>query len=232
MLKGITKMKDLPEGERPYERFEAFGAGSLSDSELLGIILRSGSKQASAVELANKIYQVHPVYKDLRALNYLTIEDLVKIHGVGKVKAIQILCIAELSRRMALTVTKDQIRFNSPESIANYYMESTRYLRQEQMILMLFDTKNNLVKDIVISKGTVNSALVSPREVFIEAIRYEAVNIILLHNHPSGDPMPSAQDIAITRRVKEAGDIMGINLNDHIILGDQCYISLKERGIF
>lgn len=231
-MKNITKIKDLPECEQPYERFEAYGGGSLSDSELLGIILRSGTKNASALDLASKIYQIHPVYKDLRALNYLTIEDLIKVHGVGRVKAIQILCIAELSRRMAGTLTKAQIRFNSPETIANYYMESTRYLRQEQMILMLFDTKNSLVKDIIISKGTVNSALVSPREIFIEAIRYEAVNIILLHNHPSGDPMPSAQDIAITRRVKEAGDLMGINLNDHIILGDQCYISLKERGIF
>ena len=121
--------------------------------------------------------------------------------------------------------------FQSPQSIADYFMENTRYLEKEYVYLLMFDAKHKLIKDVRISEGTVNSSMLSPREVFVEALRYDAVYIILVHNHPSGDPTPSGQDIDITREMDRAGELIGIELSDHIILGNNCYVSLAERGI-
>lgn len=224
-------MKDLPLSERPYEKCAQQGAHVLTDAELLAVIIRTGTKDSTAANLANEILAMHPVYKGIAGLNFLTHKELMKVNGVGPVKATQLLCIAELSKRIAKTVNKDNIRFDSPSSIADYFMEETRYLTREQMILLLFDTKNRLLKELIISIGTVNASLASTREIFVEALRYEAVYFILVHNHPSGDPTPSPQDIAVTKRIQQAGELIGINLEDHIILGEHRYISLRERGV-
>lgn len=224
-------LKEMPKDERPYEKCEEFGPGHLSDAELLAVIIRAGTKEMRATQLASYILSHHPVYKGIAGINYFTINELTKIKGVGRVKAIQILCIAELSKRIAKASVKDGLQFHSPSSIADYYMESTRFLRREQMMLLLFDSKNKLMKEITISKGTVNSSLASPREILIEALRYEAVFMILLHNHPSGNPNPSLPDLEVTKRIKEAGELVGIKLSDHIILGEHCYVSLRERGV-
>ena len=138
---------------------------------------------------------------------------------------------AEISRRMARASFKPFLSFQSPQSIADYFMENTRYLEKEYVYLLMFDAKHKLIKDVRISEGTVNSSMLSPREVFVEALRYDAVYIILVHNHPSGDPTPSGQDIDITREMDRAGELIGIELSDHIILGNNCYVSLAERGI-
>jgi DNA repair protein RadC len=133
---------------------------------------------------------------------------------------------------MAKETASNHLRLTTPQSVADYYMQDMRHLTREQVILLMMDSKNRIIKDMVISEGTVNTSIMPTREVFIHAVKYEAVNIILLHNHPSGDPTPSAEDIRVTKRIAEAGGLIGISLMDHIIIGDNRYISLKEQGLF
>ena len=130
---------------------------------------------------------------------------------------------------MAKELQKDRLKLTTPKNVADYYMQDLRHLTREQVILVMLDTKNKIIKDMVISTGTVNTSIMPIREVFIQALKYEAVNIILLHNHPSGDPTPSAEDLRVSKRIQEAGNFIGITLMDHIIIGDNKYISLKEE---
>ena len=155
-----------------------------------------------------------------------------KIKGIGKVKALQIKCIAELSRRMAKAGARKKHPFGSALEIAEYYMEDFRHSDQEHVFVMSFDTKGHLLGDKIITKGTVNQSLITPREVYLEAMHNHAAYIILLHNHPSGDATPSQEDVAITTRMAQAGSILGIPLMDHIILGNQCYYSFCEHHAF
>lgn len=224
-------MKEKPEQIRPYERCMEQGPQVLNDAELLAVILRTGSVGMESVELGEQVLRLVSQKKGLAGLGSLSVPELMQIKGIGKVKAVQIQCVAELSRRMSKSLAQKGICFRNPGSVADYYMEDMRHLPQEQMKLILLNTKSMRIHDITVFKGTVNSSLVSPREIFVEAVRYGAVSVLLLHNHPSGDPTPSREDILITRRLKEAGDIIGIPLIDHIIVGDNSYISLKERGI-
>ena len=224
-------MKEISETERPYEKSYKYGVEILSDAELLAVILRTGSRQANALSTAYRILDAHPIHKGIEGHKYLTTEELEDISGVGKVKAIQMKCLAEISKRMAKASLKPFISFESPQSIADYFMENTRYLEKEYVYILMFDSKHKLLKDMRLSEGTVNSSLLSPREVFTTALKFEAVYIVLVHNHPSGDPSPSRQDIEITDRVSSAGRMIGIELSDHIILGNNCYVSLAERGI-
>ena len=224
-------MKEISETERPYEKSYKYGVEILSDAELLAVILRTGSRQANALSTAYRILDAHPIHKGIVGLNYLTTEELEDISGVGKVKAIQMKCLAEISKRMAKASLKPFISFESPQSIADYFMENTRYLEKEYVYMLMFDSKHKLLKDVRLSEGTVNSSLLSPREVFTTALKFDAVYIVLVHNHPSGDPSPSRQDIDITREMDRAGELIGIKLSDHIILGNNCYVSLAERGI-
>lgn len=221
-------VKELPESERPYEKLERYGASHLSDSELLAIIIRSGSKNERSIDLAHKVLKLSN--KGIAGIHQLSLKELQSITGIGRVKAIQIKAIAELSTRISKISALDKAKINSPTSIANIYMEEMRHLQKEHLKVILLDTKNNIIDDKDLSIGTVNASLINPREVFIHALKNQAVHIILLHNHPSGDPTPSREDIHITRRVLEAGDIIGIKLLDHIIIGDGEYISLKEKG--
>ena len=224
-------MKEMACEERPYERCERFGASNLTDSELLAVLLRTGTRGENALQLADKI--LHPVFSQKGVLNLhqWTYEQLMQIKGIGKVKAIQILCLAELSRRLAKATAQEGLNFSNPASIARYYMEDLRHANQEQMKLLLLNTKSRLIGEADISKGTVNSAVISPRELFVEALQKNAVSIVLLHNHPSGDPTPSKEDVLITRRIQEAGRLIGVELLDHIVIGDNCYVSLREKGL-
>lgn len=230
MEKNLT-MKEMPGSEQPYEKCMLSGAKVLSDAELLAVIIRTGSKGEKSIELSRKVLNLSNYNQGILGLNHLSYHDLLKIKGIGKVKAIQILCIVELSRRMAKARALNHLSFTSPVTIADYYMEDLRHKEQEHLILMMLNTKNRLICDQVLTKGTVNSSLISPREIFIESLKKDAVYIILVHNHPSGDPTPSKEDIAVTMRLKEAGALIGIFLLDHIIIGDNRYISMKERGI-
>lgn len=225
-------VKELPTSERPYEKCEQFGAGALSDAELLAVIIRTGTQKQRAIDLAVNILNYSTAYPGLKGLNYLSMKELTKIKGIGRVKAIELLCLTELTRRMAKEAMRDSLRLTAPQSVADYYMQDMRHKTAEQVLLVMLDSKNRILKDLVISEGTVNTSIMPVREVFIYAVKYEAVNIILLHNHPSGDPTPSAEDIRVTKKIAEAGKLIGISLMDHIIIGDNRYISLKEQGLF
>ena len=155
-----------------------------------------------------------------------------QIKGIGKVKAIQLVCLSELSKRLARTSTVGKLDFSSPCTIADYYMEDMRHRTREVLKLIFLNTRCRFIGECIVSEGTVDSALVSPRELFIEAFKRNAYGIILLHNHPGGDPTPSREDVMITRRIYEAGELLGIRLFDHIVIGDNCFVSMKEKGFF
>lgn len=229
-MKHLT-LKELPVSERPYEKCEKYGVDSLSDAELLAVIIRSGSKGERSIEVAERILGLSNEFPGLYGLNYLTIEDFMKVSGIGRVKAIQLLCVAELTKRMAKQKYSHRTEFSSPDIISDYYMQDMRHLEYEQVMLLLLDTKCHKIKDFVISKGTVNASLVEPREIFITALKHKAVHIVVLHNHPSGDPTPSKEDILLTARIKEAGSLVGVSLLDHIIIGDNVYVSFQEQGL-
>ena len=226
------KMKELPNSSRPYERCMQEGAEHLTDAELLSIILRTGSKGESSLELAERILALNYPSEGILGLLHLSLPQLMSVKGIGKVKGIQLMCIGELSRRIWKKKQLERtIRFEEPEQVAAYYQEDLRHMEQEQFFLMMFNTRQMLIGERMMSKGTVNASLAGTREIFIEALRYQAVSLILVHNHPSGDPEPSKEDILLTERVRKAGELMGIRLLDHIVIGDSAYVSMKERGL-
>ena len=212
--------------DKPYEKCMAYGAEMLTDAELLSVILRTGAQGLPALELAKRLLSSTPGEEGILGLHRLTIPDLMKHSGVGKVKAVQIQCMLELSRRLAKQKAEKALHFNEPSTIAAYYMEDFRHSDQEQVALMLLNTKNRLLGEQIISKGTVNASAVSPREIFIQALHYHAVSIVLVHN-----PTPSREDLAFTERVREAGAFLGVELLDHVIIGDRKYMSFRESSI-
>ena len=234
-MKNIVKdtMKELPASQRPYEKCIREGEGALSDSELLAVILRSGTQGMNSLSLANKVLSLtnDTAYPGLLGLMRLSLQDLMKVNGIGKVKAVQLKCIGELSKRMASASAKPGISFNNPETIAKYYMERLRHEEQELLFCMMFDNRNHLLGEHLVTKGTVNATLVTPREIFMEALRFHAVFLVLVHNHPSGSPDPSEHDIEVTERIFHAGELMGIMLLDHIIIGDHRYFSFRSQGL-
>ncbi len=223
-------MKTLSESERPYEKCERLGAASLTDAELLAALLRTGSHGENALDLARRILY-YAGEDGLLGIHHFTVERLKKMKGIGRVKAIQLVCVSELAKRLAKARACEMLQFTCPASIAKYYMEDMRHERQEVMKLLMLNTKSRLIGESDISKGTVNASLITPRELFIEALQKNAVSIIILHNHPSGDPNPSREDRLITERIRQAGDLIGIELLDHIVIGNNCYISFSEQGL-
>lgn len=225
-------MKDIPQEERPYERCIREGPEQLSDAELLSIIIRTGSREDSSLDLASKILALNYPKEGILGLLHLSLPELMTVKGIGSVKGIQLLCVGELSKRIWKRKARERsVSFHEPREIADFYQEDMRHQKQEQFYIMLFNTKQILIRDILLSQGTVNASLATPREIYIEALRYQAVSLILVHNHPSGDPHPSEDDIRLTKRVEEAGKLVGIRLLDHIIIGDASYVSFRERGL-
>ncbi len=161
----------------------------------------------------------------------LDTEQLTGIRGIGPVKAVQLKCIGELARRIAVTQRKKQISLQSPESIASYFMEKMRHERKEQLMLAMFDSKGMLLGERLLSVGTSNAALISAKDIYRAALQEQAVYIVILHNHPSGDPTPSREDMLLTERIRQAGELIGIELLDHIVMGDNCYISFSEQEL-
>lgn len=224
------KMKELSVQERPYEKFEKFGAEALTDAELLSIILRSGTRGTSSLALAKQILEKEMKNSGLSALFHMELSELEHFNGIGRVKAMQLKCICEISKRISQDRAKKSLSFNRPSSIAEYYMERLRHEEQELVYCMMLDTRNALICDLCVTKGTVNTSLISPREIFIKAVSHRAVSIVLVHNHPSGDPSPSEEDIDITQRLYDAGNLIGISLLDHIIIGNNAYISIMAES--
>ncbi len=219
-------IKKLAESERPREKLIKYGVGSLSNVELLAILIRTGTKNNSAIDLSQKILSFHP--EGIRFLADCTLEELMQIKGIGISKACQIISAIELGKRLAMSSLAHSPYVKSPLDVANVFMEEMRYYKKEYFKIILLNTKNQIIAVEDISIGSLNSSLVHPREVFVRAIRKSSSSIILLHNHPSGNPEPSTEDIKITKRLIEAGRIIGIEVLDHIIIGDGKYISLKE----
>lgn len=218
--------------DQPYEKFLRLGPESLSETELLAVILRTGTRNCPAVRLAERVLSLsNGREKGLNALHHISLAELMDIPGIGEVKAVKIKCIAELAKRMAREKASDDLKFDAPETVAAYFMEELRHEEKEVILLLSLDNKLHLIEKYVLSIGTVNASILSPREVFVRAFRCQASNIMLLHNHPSGDAVPSRQDILITGKIKEAGELVEIPVIDHIIIGNGCYTSLREKGL-
>lgn len=220
-------LKNLPESERPYEKYIAHGEQSLSDAELLAIILKSGTRKLTSVDVARNLLQGK--HGNLLNLYDFSYNEMLQFEGIGKIKAIQLKAIAELAKRISKTNHGYQLKMDEPNSIAAYYMEQLRHEKKEVLICAVFDSKCNFLGDSTLSVGCVNSAYVSPREIFRYALDKGAVLMILVHNHPSGDPSPSEDDIKITRRIRNGADLLGLELADHIIIGDNDFFSFQEN---
>lgn len=226
------KQKSTHKENLPYEKFLRFGPESLTESELLAIILRTGTKDRSALEIAEEILSLSPTSRTgLLGIYDIPLERLKQVKGLGEVKAVKIKCLTELAMRINTASAKDGLIVKKPSTVANYFMEKLRHRRKECVIVACLDAKGQIVKEVLLSSGSVNMSLISPREVFLEALRCEAVNIILVHNHPSGDPTPSHSDINITKCILEMGYMLDVPLLDHIIIGDNCYTSFKEQQL-
>lgn len=223
-------MKQLPVSERPYEKCEKYGPSVLSDAELLAIILKSGKKGKKVLDTAYELLRMDEGHPGLEGLLLADFHRLCRIDGIGPVKAISILAVCELSRRLSRIQFHENYIYSSPQSVADYYMPQMRTAGQEELHAMMLDSKNRLICERMLTLGTVDSAPIDPRGIFLEALRCGAVGIILVHNHPSGDPSPSKEDLAATIRVSEAGRLLGIPLIDHIIIGNMNFTSLRENG--
>lgn len=220
-------IKELPPDQRPRERLISFGAGVLSDAEILAILLGTGTGNETSIELAQRVLASRG---GMSFLAEASAEELVGIRGIGPAKTAQIKAAIELGRRLASTTRWERPVIKSPVDVFQLVGEEMRYLDKEHFNIIVLNTKNHVLGIDNISVGSLNASLVHPRELFKKAILRSAAGIILVHNHPSGDPQPSEEDKLVTCRMAEAGEIIGIEVLDHIIIGDGRYISLRERG--
>lgn len=223
-------VRDLPADERPREKLALYGAASLSNAELLAILLRTGTREESVLRVAERVLAC---YKDLglAAMVHVSAAELSAIHGVGPSKAAAILAAVELGRRLSRKAAEKVEIIHGPEDVAHFAMPHFRHEQREHFAVLLLNTKNHILAMPDVSVGSLTASIVHPREVFQAAVRYAAAAMILLHNHPSGDPSPSREDISVTQRLVKAGKIMDIPVLDHIILGDGRFVSLKEKGL-
>jgi len=224
---GMT-IKEMPDSERPRERLLREGAQVLSNAELIGILLSSGTYGTSAVELARRI--LYHQSEGLASLRECTLEELCEIKGVGSAKASQILAAVELGRRIALTDRSHRYRIQQPEDVSRLLMEDLRFLQKEKFCVLLLNTKHEVTAIEEVSIGSLNASIVHPREVFKPAIKKSSAALILAHNHPSGDPSPSQEDIKVTQRLIDTGQLVGIRVLDHVIIGDNLFVSLRESN--
>lgn len=223
--------KQVQVADLPYEKFTKYGAEALTERELLAIILRTGTKDRSATELAGEVLSLaKPPREGLLGLYDVTLEELMEIKGIGFVKAVKLKCLTELSMRISKSSAREGLLFNSPDLVAQYFMEALRHKDTECVVVVSLDAKGRMIEEKKLSDGSVRMSLISPRQIFLEALHAKAVNIILVHNHPSGDPTPSRYDKELTQNLYKLGEMMDILLLDHIIIGDNSYFSFKELG--
>lgn len=223
----MLTLRDVPHEERPRERMMRYGAEALSHAELLAILLRTGTRSQSAVHLAGVILKQ---CGSLRNLLDMSMEELTSISGIGPAKALQLRAGIELGRRITKSRLGDAATVRKPQDAADIVMEELRYLKKEHFVCLFLNTKNHIIARETLSMGTLNASLVHPREVFRAAIKYNSASIICAHNHPSGDPSPSPEDISLTKRLADAGQLVGIEVLDHLVIGDGQFVSLKEQG--
>lgn len=232
MRRSARTMRELPEKERPREKMLRLGARGLSDAELLAILLRTGTVEESALSIAQGLLKEYEQPGGVALLAAARPEDLSKYKGIGNVKAITITAAIEFGRRLyARQASGDITSIRQPEDAANWYLHRLRYVQQEEFHVLLLSTKHQVLASCCVAVGTMDAALVDPRRVFQEALRHQAAALILAHNHPSGDPSPSKEDIALTLRLAEAGKLLELPVLDHVIIGDGRFVSLKEKGL-
>ena len=223
-----SRLADMPEEERPRERLERLGAAALSDAELLAILLRTGRRGESALQRAQEVLGRAEGAQRLAALS---LAQLVKVHGLGRVQSITVAAALELSRRVA-SKGEEKGRFSEPARVKSYLQGKYAHLTQERTGALYVDARNRLLRDVECYRGTLDRALVEPREILKGAILEDAAGVILYHNHPSGDPSPSPEDLDFTRRLKRAAEHVGVRLLDHVIVGREGSLSFKESGLF
>lgn len=224
------KMKELPTSERPYEKLEIYGAKKLSNSELLAIIIKTGTKDETAISLAQNVLSLNKNKNtnNLKFLQNIGIEELCKIKGIGKVKAIQIIAACEIGSRMQMPLDVQKIKIKNSQDVANLLMNELRWEKREIAKIILLNTKNIVQKIIDISFGGTNFAMLEPKDVLYEAIKTGTPKIIIVHNHPSGDHMPSKEDINVTRRIVNSAELIGLEVLDHIIIAENGCQSIME----
>lgn len=227
MVSYNVKILDMPVRERPRERLSRYGSGALSDAELIALILRTGTKNGNAVNMANEILKRY----DLKRLSQVSFPELTSIAGIKKAKACQLLAAFELARRLESFVDEEKPVIKSSMDAYSMLGPKLRNLKKEHFLALYLNTKNALLKEDTVSVGSLTANIIHPRELFKTAVLESAASVILAHNHPSGDPSPSRDDIALTKRLAKAGELLGIALLDHVIIGDGKFISMKERGL-
>ncbi|MDR3296120.1 MAG: DNA repair protein RadC [Clostridiales Family XIII bacterium] len=225
----MALIKELPAMERPREKMKLLGAEKLSNAELLAILLGTGTRALSATALAGQILAMDA--GGIACLADCAPEELANIQGIGVAKSCQIVAAVELGRRIATRPKAKRVHIGSPQDIADIFMEDMRYLKQESFKVLLLNIKNEIVAIEGVSLGNINTSIVDPREVFRPAVKRGAASMVLAHNHPSGNPEPSGADVEITKRLAEAGEILGIRVIDHLIIGDGIYVSMRQKHI-
>lgn len=221
-----TRIKDISQAERPREKLERYGPDSLSNDELLALIIRTGNQKENAIEMSNRLIKEYGLDK----LSECSLNELQEIKGIGLAKACQIIALFEFNKRHNLAVkTKEIVTIEKPEDVYNYFVDELKDKKKEHFYALLLDSKNKIIKKDLISVGTLDSSLVHPREVFKEAIKNSAAGVILVHNHPSGDPEPSENDVEITQKIAKAGNLLNIKVLDHVIIAEKGWDNIKIK---
>ena len=228
---GAVMVRDLPEDERPREKLLHRGVSALSDAELLAILLRTGTSSVSVLRLAEKVLAK---YKDLGivAIMNMSPKEIASIHGIGLAKAASVVAAVELGRRLSCGAAEKTKKIETPEDAARYAAPFLGYEEKEHLAVILLDSRNRVIAMPTISVGDLTSSIAHPREIFREAIRHSAAKLVLVHNHPSGDPTPSGNDVTMTKRLIKAGEIMGIPVMDHVVIAGDSYRSIVKKDIF
>lgn len=222
------RIKELPSSEQPRERLRDYGPNALQDAELLAILLRTGLQGQNVIQLAQQILRDHGGWIGLQRL---TFEELTRIHGLGEAKAAQVKAALEIGRRLLLAQPEQRPQISSPADVAALLMLEMSHLEQEHLRVVLLNTKNYVLKIETVYIGSINSSAVRIGEVFKSALKQNAASIIVVHNHPSGDPTPSPEDVAVTRQLVEAGKLLDVAVLDHLVIGQGRWVSLRERGL-
>lgn len=226
------RIKDMPCEDRPYEKLEKAGPESLTDAELLAVIIRTGCKNDTSLDLTRRIINRYSDGKGLLYLKKASISQLCRIKGIGRVKAIQLKAAAELGNRMTgMGKENGRYKITSPDDLDKLYMEQLRHMEKEVFMVLVMNTRNEIIKELTISTGSLSETVVHPRDVFSEVMKEPAAAVILMHNHPSGDSRPSGNDKVTTKRLIDAGKILGIKILDHVIIGNGNIYSFKENGL-
>ena len=222
------KLNKLPISERPYEKLEMYGEKYLSNAELLAIIIKTGTKNETAIDLAQKILSLGDTENSLRFLENISIEELKKIKGIGRVKAIQLKAVCEISKRISKPMNLEKVEIKTPKDVADIFLDELRFEKRELLKVVILNTKNKIQKIVNVANGGTFNITIQPKDIFEETIKLGMPKMILVHNHPSGDATPSLSDIEITKRINECAKLFGIELLDHIVIGDGTYKSINS----